>query len=562
MNDSPNVKDIVLVGGGHTHALLIRMWAMNPTPGLRLTLISPNVHTPYSGMLPGFIAGHYSFDQIHIDLHKVCAWAGVRFIQAQATAIDTRAQAIKLSIRPAIEYDICSIDIGSTPNKKIPGSEAFAVPVKPISEFAQHWLALKQQLLHNNNAAPLKVAMIGGGAGGVEIITAMQYWSKQNTCNAEFCLISRGKSLLEGYPKPLQKKLLHHLQTNDIHYKLNFDTQAIDQSHIVSDTDRHAYDKVFYCTQASAANWLRSSDLALTENGFIQVNDQLQSLRHANIFAAGDISHQVKHPSPKAGVYAVRMAPTLFNNIIHLALNKPLQAFKPQKNFLSLLALGEKTALGSRRFFSFGGKWVWRLKDKIDSQFMNQFHKLPAINMGENEKSRNKHNETALLHPNLQKQLGIQDAHELNMRCGGCGGKIGASVITKVLKELSTYHQADILIGLNSSDDAAVLNIPNDKKLVQTIDHLKTLIDDPYLFGKLSALHALSDIFAMNAQPHSAQALVQLPLASEHIQRRDMSQLMQGALEVLNQHKCTLVGGHTSEDSQLHLGFCINALAN
>ncbi len=170
-------------------------------------------------------------------------------------------------------------------------------------------------------------------------------------------------------------------------------------------------------------------------------------------------------------------------------------------------------------------------------------------------------NEPAQLDPHLQQKMGIKDIHELAMRCGGCGGKVGASVLNDVLNQLSPYEHPDVLVGLKSPDDAAVLNIPEGQKLVQTIDHLKTLIDDPYLFGQLSALHALSDAFAMNATPHSAQALVQLPLAQEAIQSRDMLQLMNGAVKVLNEHECALVGGHTSEDSQLNLGFCINALA-
>ncbi|MEH6347799.1 MAG: selenide, water dikinase SelD [Bermanella sp.] len=559
MQQFPDVKDIILVGGGHSHALVIRMWAMNPIPGIRLTLISPQVHTPYSGMLPGLVAGHYNFEQTHIDLQKVCAWAGVRFIKASATKINADNKTITLDARPNIEYDICSIDIGSTPNNSISGFDEFAVGVKPISRFYSHWQDLQNQLLQHKQSAnstdkdPFKVVIIGGGAGGIELITAMQHWSHENNCNAQFTLLSRGKTLLADAPKGIQKKLMSHLLRNNIGYKLGFECQTVSENQVLGNREAIEYHKVFYCTQACAAPWLQSSGLELNKQGFININDQLQSTSHKNVFAAGDISHQVNHPRPKAGVYAVRMAPVLFSNLINSALNKPLKAFKPQSDFLSLLALGGKFALGSRKPFSFSGKWAWALKDHIDVKFMNLFHQLPA--MDNNLPGKN------VLDPELQAELGIKDIHELAMRCGGCGGKVGASVLSEVLQNLQPYPHKDVLIGLSSSDDAAVLNIPSDKKLVQTIDHLKTLIDDPYLFGKLSALHALSDAFAMNAKPQSAQALVQLPMASENIQKRDMSQLMQGALEVLNQHECALVGGHTSEDTHLNLGFCINALA-
>ena len=559
MQQFPDVKDIVLIGGGHSHALVIRMWAMNPAPGLRLTLISPQVHTPYSGMLPGLVAGHYNFEQTHIDLQKVCAWAGVRFIKAHATKINPEQQTITLDTRPDIEYDICSIDIGSTPNNSISGFDEFAVGVKPISRFYSHWQELQNQLLQHKQSSksktnePFKVVIIGGGAGGIELITAMQHWSNENNCQAQFTLLSRGKTLLPDAPKALQKQLTNHLSRNNIDYKLGFECQSVDKNQVLGNNQAIDYDKVFYCTQASAAPWLQSSGLDLNEQGFININDQLQSRSHKNVFAAGDISNQQNHPRPKAGVYAVRMAPILFNNLINSALNKQLKPFKPQSDFLSLLALGGKFALGSRKPFSFSGGWAWALKNHIDVKFMNLFHQLPA--MGDELPGRQ------TLDPTLQAELGIKDIHELAMRCGGCGGKVGASVLSDVLKNLQPYPHKDVLIGLSSPDDAAVINIPSNKKLVQTIDHLKTLIDDPYLFGKLSALHALSDAFAMNAKPQSAQALVQLPMASEAIQKRDMSQLMQGALEVLNQHECALVGGHTSEDTQLNLGFCINALA-
>ena len=560
MQPLPNVKDIVLVGGGHTHALVIRMWAMKPVPGIRLTLISPQVHTPYSGMLPGLVAGHYSFDQTHIDLQKLCAWANVRFIMASATAIDPDKKNISLEARPNIEYDLCSVDIGSTPNEDIVGCQEFAVPVKPISQFYQHWQQLQQQLLAHKaeltNMPPLKIAVIGGGAGGIELIFAMNHWSQQHNCKAQFTLISRSQDLLTDAPLSLRNKLQQAFTKNNIHCQLNFNSQKISEKYIHDESNTIGYDKAFYCTQASAAAWLGQSTLALTDQGFIKIQDTLQSCSYESVFAVGDVSHQVSHPRPKAGVYAVRMAPVLFHNLINSALGQPLKEFKPQKDFLSLLALGNQYALASRKPFSFSGKLMWQWKDHIDVTFMNQFHLLPAISSLMNASNA----KPPVLDASLQKQLGIKDIHELNMRCGGCGGKVGASVLSDVLAKLTPYSQNDILMGLDSSDDAALINIPNDQKLVQTIDHLKTFIDDPYIFGQLAALHALSDAFAMNAQPQSAQALVQLPIASEAIQKRDMGQLMQGALKVLNAHQCSLVGGHTNEETQLSLGFCINAL--
>jgi selenide,water dikinase len=182
---------------------------------------------------------------------------------------------------------------------------------------------------------------------------------------------------------------------------------------------------------------------------------------------------------------------------------------------------------------------------------MKMFEDLPDV-MNENHEQG--------MEEVLLKALDVGDVRELAMRCGGCGAKIGADVLSQVLGELDIMDHPQVLVGLNSPDDAAVLSLPSGHHWVQTVDVLKNFMDDPYLFGQLSALHAMSDVFAMNAQVQSAQALVQLPLMAEALQVRDMKQLMAGALKVLQEHGCALVGGHSSEDQVLGLGFAINGV--
>jgi selenide,water dikinase len=561
----PLIKDIVLVGGGHSHALAIRMWAMNPVPGIRITLISPAIYTPYSGMLPGLLAGHYSFDETHIDLSQLCAWAGVRFIQDQVIDISGLNKKLVFNNRPDIEYDACSIDIGSSPSASIEGSDEFATGVKPITEFYQHWLDLQQQLLQhskqsNNSkqAIPLRIAVIGAGAGGIELITAMKFWADQHECNGHFHLLNRSSELLPSGLKGLKKNLNRYLESLGIEVTHDFSATKIDETNIygqasINGQDKKvAYDKVFYCTQAAPAPWLKQTDLDLNPAGFIKVNEHLQSPSHPEIFAAGDVSHFTHSPLPKAGVYAVRMAPILLKNLINFTLEKPLAVFKPQNDFLSLIALGDKYALGSRKPFNISGAWVWKLKNHIDKKFMNLFHQLPDMNK-EGDKAINKP-----LPNTFQMLLKHEDRLAFNPRCGGCGGKISANILKSVIDSLEPFSQPGVVMGLKSKDDAAVFSVPPNRQVVQSLDHIKTCISDPYLFAQISTLHALSDLFAMNAQPHSALALVQLPHALGAIQSRDMRQIMQGALAVLNQHKCELTGGHSSENADLQLGFCVN----
>ena len=158
-------RDLVLVGGGHSHALALRLLAMQPIEGLRITLVSPSSHTPYSGMLPGLVAGHYSFEQAHIDLARLCQWAGARFIAAEVTALDPEERCLSLAGRPAIYYDLVSIDIGSQPElDTVPGARSHAVPVKPVSGLWQRWQELRGRVLARAVGDDHRIAVVGGGA--------------------------------------------------------------------------------------------------------------------------------------------------------------------------------------------------------------------------------------------------------------------------------------------------------------------------------------------------------------------------------------------------------------
>src|SRR5436309_16012465 len=132
----PVLKDVVLVGAGHAHVAVLRRFGMRPLPGVRFTLISREVHTPYSGMLPGLVAGIYAFDEAHIDTGPLARFAGARLVQDEAVGIDVAQQRIICRNRPPVPYDLLSLNIGSTPNTGVvPGADENAIPVKPIDGF-------------------------------------------------------------------------------------------------------------------------------------------------------------------------------------------------------------------------------------------------------------------------------------------------------------------------------------------------------------------------------------------------------------------------------------------
>ncbi|MDJ0834621.1 MAG: FAD-dependent oxidoreductase, partial [Gammaproteobacteria bacterium] len=168
------VKDLVLVGGGHAHVAVLKKFGMNPLPGLRITLITRDIHTPYSGMLPGYVAGFYDYDECHIDLGPLARFAGARLYHAEVEGVDTDNQRVLVQGRPPVVYDLLSINIGSRPTSvNVPGVDEFALAAKPIDIFLDKW----QQLVARVKASQgeFRVVVVGGGAGGVELALSTQH---------------------------------------------------------------------------------------------------------------------------------------------------------------------------------------------------------------------------------------------------------------------------------------------------------------------------------------------------------------------------------------------------
>ena len=539
-DSSPVFKDIVLAGGGHTHSLLIRQWGMDPLPGVRLTLVSPQALTPYSGMLPGLIAGHYSFEDIHVDLVSLCQWANVRLIMSEVTGIDPDNNTISLRDRPDLSFDVLSLDTGSTPNHVIPGSAKNTIPIKPIAGFWQHWNTLYQSLQAKESAG--QIAIVGGGAGAVETVLAMAWACKNNNnlkAAPEFYLVYQGNSILSGFPKRVVRIAMNAFKKLGIQLLDNFSVSEVFSDRLAGKGNKSlSIEHVFWCVQASAAGWLAASGLACNEEGFVEVNRYLQCTNNPNIFAAGDIAHMVDNPRPKAGVYAVRQAPYLFSNLRNFLLKTPLLPYIPQDRFLSLLALGEKTAAGNRGLLAFSGSWVWRWKDRIDRKFMDQFHGLSDTGMQEKKQKI-----PASIIPEDEKFEKLSP----DERCGGCGAKVGGKVLAEVLTRMDANWQIE---------DASIVSWP-DSSLVQTVDLLSAPFDDPWLLGRIAVFHALNDLLAMNAVPHSIQLVLTMPFAARIIQARELTLVMEGVSSACQEEGVTLLGGHSAEGHGLSV--CITA---
>jgi selenide, water dikinase len=534
---TPITRELVLIGGGHSHVAVIRHFGMSALPGLRVTLVTRDVHTPYSGMLPGLVAGHYDFDDCHIDLRPLCEANAVRLIHAEVSGIDSGARRILLRERAALDYDWVSINTGSHPALgSIDGAAHHGIAVKPIAAFLDRWRDLLAGLAARPRAH--RIVVVGGGAAGIEIACACAWRLRQELGDQASAvtiqLLSSGE-LLPGHNALARRGVAAALRGHGIEVRCGVRVLAADKAGVsLDDGTRIDADTVIWAIQAGAAQWPAASGLDCDAAGFIRVQETLRSIGDERIFAAGDIAALPK-PCPKSGVYAVREGAILAQNLRRAILQQPLLRFRPQRRFLSLISSGGRHALASRGPFYAAGDWVWRWKDRIDRAFMERYRAEPAP----------------------PADPGLEPA----MRCGGCAAKIGGEALSRVLAGLAPVRDDSVENGIDGADDAAVLNPPPGQRLLQSVDHFRAFVDDPYLLGRIAAVHALGDITAMGARPHSALAIATVPFAGPAVVENTLRQLMQGALHTLNAEQVVLVGGHSSEGAELAFGLSVNGFA-
>ena len=562
MPDQPILRDIVLVGGGHSHVGVLKSFGMKPIAGVRLTLICTDVHTPYSGMLPGYVAGHYDYDDVHIDLSRLAVFAGARLYRDEVIGLDRINNKVLCRNRPPVPYDVLSINIGSTPRlADVAGAAEHVVAVKPIRRFNDRWLALLDRV--QQHPGKTTIAVVGAGAGGVELLLAMQYRLRnelralgRNPDELVFHLFTDTKDILPTHNPGVQR--LFDRVLNDrkvvVHRLAAVNQVMAGRLQTVSGEVIDA-DEVVWVTRAGGAAWLQDTGLALDADGFIQVSDTLQTVTDPNIFAAGDVASMVNFSLEKAGVFAVRQGPPLTANLRRVVQGAALASYHPQRSWLALISTGDQHAVASRGWLGFAGDWVWTWKDWIDRRFMLRFQDLPSMNAGGTSAPPPMQDAVK-----LSQDESLQAVSAIAMRCGGCGAKVGATVLSRALGNLHPVDRDDVVIGLKDPDDAAVVRVPPGKAMVHSVDFFRSFIDDPYVFGKVAANHALGDIWAMGAEAQSATAIATVPPGLESKVEDVLFQMMSGALEVLNEANCALVGGHTGEGRELALGFAVNGL--
>lgn len=533
----PLTKDLVLLGGGHTHALVLRMWGMNPLPGVRLTVINPYPTAAYSGMLPGFVAGHYGRDDLGIDLVRLARHAGARLILGRADALDTRARTVRVAGRPPIRFDIASIDIGiSSEMPDLPGFADHAVPAKPLDSFARRWSEFA------TGREPASVVVIGGGVAGMELALAAGFRlagrGRVTVVEAETALGATGDGARRAIRQRLDEAGVTLIENAPVS---GISAQAVH----LADGREVPSDFTIGAAATRPQGWLKQTGLTLVD-GFVSVTPRLQSVDDPAVFAAGDIAHLRDDPRPKAGVFAVRQAPVLFDNlVVALTEQGTMRPYRPQGDYLKLISTGSKTAVADKWGLRLSGPWVWRWKDWIDRRFMDRLNHLPPMPRAE---------------PPARVAAGVREALEVaGDLCGGCGAKVGGTELRSILAALPLPQRADVRSG--PGDDAAVVAFDRARQVITT-DHLRAFTEDPWTMARIAAVHALGDIWAMGAEPQVALAQIVLPQMSPALQAATLAEIMDAAAGIFVPEGADIVGGHTSVGAELTIGFTVTGLCD
>ena len=541
-------KRIVLIGGGHTHAIALRMWAMAPRHDTEIILVSPVNMAAYSGMLPGHVAGHYSEAEMHMDLRRLANAAGAMFIEAAAEGLNLASRTIILKSRPPLTFDLASINVGGSPLLGVvPGAENWAIPIKPVPRFLAHW----RDLIKNAQQLPphqqLRIILVGGGAGGVELALSMRH---RLGPTAEITVVHSGNTLLSSHNRRVQKILTAELHRKSIKVITGDAAALVSQKSLTLSSGLELpFDTIYWTTQAQAPRWFSTTGLELTAQGYLAVDKSLQSMNAAGIFAAGDCATVIGQERPRSGVFAVRQAAPLFQNL-KLALDgKALKKVHLQREFLSLIGLGDHRAVAARGKWATSGQWnsqyIWRLKDRIDQRFMAKFSDLAAT-------------------PDMTAQQ-PSAAEPEPMRCFGCGSKVGASVLTSALEELAAnfpdvVKNQSLTWGLNEREDVSQWIPPPGLPVLQSIDYLPALVSDPFSAGQITCNHAVNDILAKAGEVHNVLLLAVLPVSKPHISADHLRLLLAGVATQLRHFGAFLAGGHTAEGERLAVGIVANGI--
>jgi len=540
VKSTPGIRrELVLVGGGHSHIQVLRSMAMSPVPGARTTVVVDRSVAIYSGMVPGYVARQYDRSEIELDVRPLARRAGARVVVAACTHIDPERRLVHLAGRAPIPYDVAAINVGSAVARTdLPGVAEHTVPTRPIGRFVDR---IDEALGRVGDARPVRVVVVGGGAGGVELaFCARERLLADGAVAVEVTVLDAGR-ILPGRSDEERSRVLAAAEARGIVVREGVAVVSVSADAVApADGADIPSDLTLWVTGAAPSAVVAASNLPKSDEGFVLVRSTLEVVGFPGLFAAGDCAVPTSRPDiPKAGVYAVRQGPVLTENLRRSLDGRALRRYRVQRDFLSLLNLGDGTAIGSKWGSVRGGEWMMRLKDRIDRRFMDRFQVLDPSGA-----------------PAPAFAKGMPAMEPMDEACGGCAAKVGASALSAALGRLpdAPETELDVVLGVDDADDVAAIR-RGGELVAQTIDAFPAFVDDPWLVGRVGAANALSDMQAKGIAPRTALALVTVP--EDDVEEEVLFQVLAGARSLLDEEGVTLLGGHSTVGPQLVVGFSV-----
>ncbi len=552
------MPQVVLVGAGHTHIQVLRHWMMHPDPAVEATLVVDTPIAAYSGMAPGLVAGQYERHELEIDAVPLARRAGVRVVLTPCTGVEAANRRVLVEGREPLSFDVASFDVGSTvAGLELPGVREHAVATRPINRLAA---AISDRVEALTSQQP-NVVVVGSGAGGIELAFCIDARLRGLGLEPRVTIVEAGDGILPGYHPALGRRIEAAARERGLRTLVDTTVAAVEKHGVrLADGRTLDSDLTFWVTGAAALPIFRGTDLPLCDRGFARTRSTLQVDGHDHIFAVGDCATLIDQPNrPRAGVYAVRMGPYLIENLERLNTGQRLRQYRPQGDFLALLNLGDGRAAGAKWGAAFDGRWVMRLKDRIDRRFMERFQALGP--------------DGATL-PAFGVMSATPEAHAANgdppsspMFCGGCAAKVGPDRLGRALARagLEARPEAEgdqVILDTGTPDDAVAYRTPAGDRIVASLDAFPAFTDDPWLVGRVAAVNACSDLHATGVTPRFAQALVTLPHTADGETAEELLlQVLAGARAALDPEGVQLLGGHTNTGPELVVGFHVEGVS-
>jgi selenide,water dikinase len=367
------MKRLLLAGGGHAHIEVLRRLAGRTPRDVELLLVTPSPHLIYTGMLPGLIAGHYQLSDCVINVAGLAAKGHCQWIAGGVASLDPARNAVLLNDGRRIAYDVLSLDVGSVAQQAgVRGAHQYGVPVKPMEGLVRWWKGILKRV---DMQSDLRIGVVGGGAGGVELALAMHHrLNFFGATETSLFLLTDAPTIVPDHHPQARAFLEQALRATSIEVHTRTRVVEVIEGRLrAAGGGELSFDALVWAGGAAAPAWIERSGLSTDDLGFVAVHDTLQSTSHGNVFAVGDVADMVNHPRPKAGVFAVRQGPILTRNLLRSLRGSKLVSYHPQRHALALISTGRRHAVASRGPLVFAGDWVWRWKNWIDRRFVARY---------------------------------------------------------------------------------------------------------------------------------------------------------------------------------------------